>query len=300
MINTINSHIVLKENLEMIDYEDINDLRKTCIEYDNTYLKLEIDFKLSNPKKNNQGKNLNINEFMFYDSNKLIGYVGICDFGGDSLEVNGMVHPDYRRRGIFTKLISLVKYEFNKRDTTEMLLLSDNNSISGNEFIKKLNCSYKFSEYDMNLDMDVKNELNINDIEFKRVTNNNVNKLKSLNLEFFDEYDYEGISDYETNEGNSSSATYVMEMNNVIMGKVRLEINNGTGGIYGLEVLPNYRGNGYGRKLLILSINKLKESNINIVTLQVAAENKKALNLYKSCGFKENYTMNYYSIKKEM
>ena len=71
------------------------------------------------------------------------------------------------------------------------------------------------------------------------------------------------------------------------------------GGIYGLEVLPAYRGKGYGRELLILSIKKLKESNVKTINLQVEINNKNALNLYKSCGFKENYTMDYYRLKTD-
>ena len=84
----------------LIDFNDINNLKNACIDYDKIHLKLEIDYKLSNGEK--YGNNMNkINEFMFYDDNKLVGYAGICDFGGDEIEVNGMVHPDCRRRRIF-------------------------------------------------------------------------------------------------------------------------------------------------------------------------------------------------------
>src|SRR5690554_5198796 len=123
MSNSNNLFIKLKENLDENDYKDINILKNICEDYDETYLKLEIDFKLKNSNDRSDNSNL-INEFMFYEGNKLIGYAGIGSFG--SLEVNGMVHPDYRRKGIFSRLFSLVKDEFNKRNTNEMLLLSDN------------------------------------------------------------------------------------------------------------------------------------------------------------------------------
>lgn len=45
------------------DYVDINNLKDICIEYDNTFLKLEIDYKLSRANKNSDNLN-NINEFM--------------------------------------------------------------------------------------------------------------------------------------------------------------------------------------------------------------------------------------------
>ena len=69
-----NPFIKLKENLDKNDYSDINELKNICMEYDKTFLKLEIDFKMNNAGK--ISKNMkHINEFMFYNENILIGYV---------------------------------------------------------------------------------------------------------------------------------------------------------------------------------------------------------------------------------
>lgn len=286
-----NMFFKLKENLNNNDFNDINDLKSICFVHDNTNLKIEIDYKLSNVAKNNDKTSSIINEFMLYDDNKLIGYAGICDFGGEEIEVNGMVHPDYRRKGIFTRLFSLLKDEFNKRDNKAMLLLSDNNSVSGIEFIKNMTDDFSHSEYDMNLDMDATQNESFDNLIFRKALIGDINKIKEANFEFFSVNDIEDIS---------SGITYLLETDNIIIGKVRLEAIDNNGGIYGLEILPEYRGNGYGRELLILSIKKLKESNVKIINLQVETDNKNALNLYKSCGFKENYTMDYYRLKKEL
>lgn len=288
--------IILKENLDNNDCTDINNLKDICIENDKAYLKLETDYKYSNSNGNSENLN-NINEFMFYDGNKLIGYAGICDFGGEALEVNGMVHPDYRRKGIFTRLFSLVKDEFFKRESNKMLLLSDNNSIAGIEFTKKAGCDYDHSEYDMNLDMDITHEGKFDFLTFRKAEKDDLEKMAQVNFEFFNVFDFEEFAD-EKEDSCSSSYTYLLEKDNVVIGKSRLEINDNMGGIYGVEVLPEYRGKGFGKKLLIFSINKLKESNVNAINLQVETNNRNALNLYLSCGFKENYVMDYYSMSK--
>jgi ribosomal protein S18 acetylase RimI-like enzyme len=283
-----NYYIKLKETINENDFNEINDLKNTCAEHDNTQLKLEIEYKLSNSQKITKNVNA-INEFMFYDDDKLVGYAGICDFGGDEIEVNGMVHPEYRRRGIFTRLFSLVKDEFNKRNSKAMLLLSDHNSAGGISFIKKITDEYHHSEYDMNLDMDAIHRESFNNLVFRKAVKEDVAKIANESFEFFYDIDI---------DGTLLDSTYVLEAGNALIGKVRLEIVEDTGGIYGLEVLPAYRGKGYGRELLIRSINKLKESKVNSINLQVETENINALNLYKSCGFKENYTMDYYILKK--
>ena len=94
------------------------------------------------------------------------------------------------------------------------------------------------------------------------------------------------------------SINYLAEIGNKIIGKIRLEICDGQGGIYGFEVLPEFRGKGYGRAILMLSIEKLKEKKTKNIMLQVVVKNENALSLYKSCGFEEIYTMDYYEITK--
>jgi ribosomal protein S18 acetylase RimI-like enzyme len=59
-------------------------------------------------------------------------------------------------------------------------------------------------------------------------------------------------------------------------------------------VLPEYRGRGFGRELLLKGIAKLKEANAREIMLQVAAGNDRALGLYQSCGFVETSVMDYY------
>ncbi|MBB6215404.1 ribosomal protein S18 acetylase RimI-like enzyme [Anaerosolibacter carboniphilus] len=293
-----NLNIKLTGKLEENDYEDINNLQNLCLKVDQTALKLELDYKLGRGERKSENLN-NINEFMYYDRNKLIGYIGIGNFGGDTIEVNGMVHPDYRRRGVFKRLFSLVKDEWNKRESQKMLLLSDTNSISGLEFIKYTCASYDHSEYEMFLKSNARKNVLLNNVALRKATNNDAKEIAWQDSIYFDiEYKAEDISMPEEEE-KYGSVTYIAEIDNKTIGKVRLEIIDGIGGIYGLGVLPEYRGKGYGREILTCAIEKLKEKNAKDIMLQVSVKNKSALNLYQSCGFEETSTMDYYKISKK-
>jgi len=292
-----NIYIKLIEQLEEKDSLDIKELEDLCLKNDQASLKLEIDFKISRNKVENVKLN-NINEFMCYDNDKLIGYIGICNFGGDILEINGMVHPMYRRKGIFKKLFSLVKDEWSRRESKKMLLLSDNNSDSGLEFIKYTGANYEHSEYEMYLNKNFDISFKDRNVVLRKATNKDSKEIALQNSIYFNmEFKEDDITMVEEEE-NDNSFTYMAEINNKIIGKVRLEITNKTGAIYGLGVLPEYRSKGYGREILISAIEKLKERNVNEIMLQVLTKNKNALNLYKSCGFEETSTMNYYEILK--
>lgn len=296
MINIIeNTKIVIKNDIGEKEFDEISRLERICIESDNISFKLELDYKLKNIKNDKVGL-IQLNEFMYYINDELIGYLGISEFGGDVLEVSGMVHPDYRNRGIFTQLYRLVQDEFIKRDNREMLLLCDNKSSSGISFIKKAGGEYHHSEYDMTLDNEAFPEFKQHALNIRLATKEDANIIAIMNKDFFD------IDTEERDEaiiGNIENGTlFIAELDDISIGSVRIELNDGLGGIYGLGVLSKYRGKGYGRELIMWSAEKLMKIGADKVFLQVDTDNTNALNLYKSCGFKEDHVISYYSVRK--
>ena len=235
---------------------------------------------------------------MYYDNNELIGYISLCHFGGVTIEVNGMVHPEFRRRGIFRRLFHLVKDEWMKREVQNMLLLSDHNSISGQEFIKSTGACYEHSEYEMFLRNNPKQDRLLSNVVLRKANNNDAREIAYQNSIYFDsEYKDENIKMPEDEE-KCGMIIYIAEIGDKIIGKVNLEVSNGVGGIFGLGVIPDYRSKGYGREILNGAIEKLTARNSKEIMLQVATKNNKALSLYKSCGFVETSNMDYYQISK--
>ncbi len=299
MLEMINSYIKLKQNIDHHDYADINKLQKLCFEVDKTSLKLEIDYKLSRAE-GEKGALKDINEFLYYSNTELIGYIGIGYFGGVTLEVNGMVHPEFRRKGVFRRLFRLVNDEWVKRKVQNMLLLSDNNSVSGQEFIKSTEARYELTEYEMLLSRNAKQDRLQNKVALRKADNKDAREIAYQDSIYSEvEFKEEDIIMPEDDE-KCGMVTYLAEVDMKIIGKVRLEVSNSNdvGGIFGLGVLPDYRGKGYGREILIGAIDKLKKTNSKDIMLQVAANNSNALNLYKSCGFVETSVMDYFKISK--
>ncbi|MCF6410774.1 GNAT family N-acetyltransferase [Pseudalkalibacillus salsuginis] len=292
-----NPSIKLKGQLDQQDYEEINGLQKYCVMEDNVTLKLELDYKWSKALDKNVDMN-KINEFMFYDEGTLIGYIGVCQFGRETLEVNGMVHPEFRRMGVFNRLFSLVKDEWYKRKLTDMLLLSDNNSLPGLEFIKRTGALYDNSEYEMYLKGESNLGSALNNLILRKAINKDAKEIARQNTIYFQVESVEEDLILPEEEAKRGVDIFIVEIDNTIIGKVHLAVNDGIGGIYGLGVLPEYRRKGYGREILIKAIDYLNERQVNKIMLQVAVKNKNALDLYKSCGFVETSKMDYYKLSK--
>ncbi|WP_099468095.1 GNAT family N-acetyltransferase [Konateibacter massiliensis] len=302
MNKTINEPwIKLNHCLRQEDYDLIHSLQLHCSNEDQITLKLELDYKLSDTVNSTDKADIHdINEFMYFSGAQLVGYIGISAFGGaaSSLEITGMVHPDYRRQGIFSKLFELAIAEGRRRDSGNILLLCDRKSASGQKFLAKVGAVYNVSEFEMYLH-DESFEVSkkrLCDITLKKATNADAFEIANQNAVYFGdrlEEENENILLPEDEEKRGMTI-YLVKKDDQSIGKVHLQLVNGLGGIYGLGVLPKYRGNGFGRAILLEAIEKLKEINATEIMLQVATENATALNLYKSCGFRETSIMDYF------
>ncbi|MYL64301.1 GNAT family N-acetyltransferase [Bacillus hwajinpoensis] len=282
--------IKLTPSLNQEDYKEILRLKECCLEKEDVTLKLELDHKRNQSHNGSVDQN-KVNEFMFYDDHVLIGYMGICQFGSEALEVNGMVHPDYRRMGVFKRLFSYVQDEWNKRESKQMLLLCDRNSTPGIKFIKSTGAHYENSEYEMHLVGEASEAIDMTNLHFRKALKQDAKEIARQNAIYFhvnsEEASLEGMD------------VFLAEWNQSVIGKVHIELQNGVGGIYGLGVLPEYRRQGFGREILMKAVKKLREKQAQQILLQVAVKNKQALNLYQSCGFKETSTMDYFKLTKK-
>lgn len=296
--------IKLNGCLRQEDYDLINLLQLHCSNEDQITLKLELDYKLSDAVNSTGKINIrDINEFMYFSGTQLVGYIGISAFGGASAspEVTGMVHPNYRRQGIFSKLFELALAECRRRNTGSVLLLCDRKSASGQKFLEKVGAVYSISEFEMYLhdEPTEENKMRLCEIDFRKATNADAFEVARQNTIYFGnriEEENEDISLPEDEE-RRGMIIYLAEKDNQLIGKVHLQLVNGLGGIYGLGVLPEHRGKGLGRAILLGAIEKLKAANTTEIMLQVATENATALNLYNSCGFRETSVMDYFKLE---
>lgn len=295
--------IKLTEAIHKEDFPLIHALQEKCILEDQTALKLELDYKVGCAADVNPGPLKDINEFMYFDGEQLIGYVGICSGSTGTLEVNGMVHPDYRRQGVFTLLYTLVESEWKRRNSGTMLLLCDRNSVSGQAFMPRTGARYKTSEYEMYLDLDSFGKMDYpsRGISLRKATNSDAHEVARQNRIYFGlDTPGEDCAGGDINiimpedEEQRGLTNFLAQKDQEVIGKVNLQLTAAYGGIFGLGVLPEHRSQGYGREILVKAIAKLLEMGARKVMLQVEAQNSKALKLYESCGFVPASTMDYY------
>ncbi len=290
----IDHTIILKEFLTPHDCEDIKKLQEVCFNNDHTNLKLELEYKLTVPKHSEIGMK-KITEFLYYANGVLVSYLGICNFGGDVLELNGMTHPDWRRKGLFTKLFSLALSESKNDNQKKLLLLTDENSESGKAFIQHISGNYSFSEYRMKYFHNSNSEslyCQHPAIRLKTVEKTDIKEISRQNAIYFGTTEESEV--LVMDESMLTEGMFMIMLNDSVIGKIYTEYGENSAFIYGFGILPEFRRNGYGKAAFRAIMDVIKSKNIDDIQLDVESKNRNALNLYKGFGFQEMSVMNYF------
>lgn len=263
--------------------DEIKVLQQAVELHDNIELKLNWDM-LENRREEEQ------TDFLSYESGRLVGFLGLYSFGS-KIEVCGMVHPDYRRKGIFSRLFQDSHPALEK--ARHILLNTPANSESGKLWLDSITCTYEESEYMMKWegrvfpdpdesiflrpshkeDMEMKLELDVLCFDFKE------DEAKAYN----DRLERDGFQ----------KEFFMIVADGKTVGKIRIHNENERSEVYGFAILPEFQGKGYGRKALQEVVRKEVQREQSVY-LDVQPENEKALSLYTSTGFIKESQQDYY------
>ncbi|MGG1679974.1 GNAT family N-acetyltransferase [Neobacillus sp. NRS-1170] len=263
---------------------EIKALQEICEKDGGFQLKLNFDM-LENRTENRK------EDFFHYENGRLVGFLGSYGFG-NKVELCGMVHPDYRRKGIFSRLLEMGLEEAKNHNATTILLNAPSGSESGKEFLNTIPCTYSVSEYQMKWQ---KTEISVD----PNVTLRPSVSEKDWEAEIQLEVSCFGFSEKEAREfnqilrSNSGEENLIIEADGKTAGKMRVSESDGEAWIYGFAVFPELQGKGIGRKALSKVVLQETEKGSSIF-LEVEARNANALRLYESCGFRSYHSQDYY------
>lgn len=269
---------------------EIEHLMLVCNAHEGLDLKINLQILHSRPHDA-------INDFLYYEQDVLVGFLGLYSFNSDEGEISGMVHPASRRNGIFTALFRAALEECQHRNITHLLLIVEHASPSGQAFIGSLATTYDHSEYKMVLEEARLPSSFDERLQLREAREEDIPALTHITALAFD-LSESGVDWYSPAVlANSKHRYYVAVLDNVnVIGKLDVSLTERAGFIYGFGVLPEYRGRGYGRQLLARTIQTLLAMGKQQIALEVATVNKNALSLYQSCGFKETGSYDYYMV----
>jgi ribosomal protein S18 acetylase RimI-like enzyme len=271
----------------------IKRLAAICNHYEQIRLKLNWDaLELRNTSE--------ANDWLYYQDGQLVGFLGLYYFTMAEAELSGMVHPEYRRQGIFQLLVDQAKKACLQRGFPKMIFMNQRGSASGKAFVTQYGAEYRFSEYWMELDRSRFQEITIpvrTDICLHKAedTEDDLETLILIQTLGFG-LDEEEVRDHLMNAANNEHTTSLIVMcGKTPAGSIRYQNFSSVSFIYGFCMMPQYRGRGYGRYTLLHAITRIQAEVPDFpIILEVAVENEHALLLYQSCGFQIDNINDYY------
>ncbi len=263
-------------------------LRDLCNREDGLDLKVEVE---SAPWDRGSGPN----RFLYYLDGALVGFCSL-DEGGD-IEVCGMVHPAYRRRGIGRALLDAARSEARARGKSSILLIGEDGSPGARALAASVDAPREFAEHHMELHGPGPQPPAAPRVEMRRATLDDIDALTEITAAAFGDPEDFVRSRITADLPDPNQRFYVGWFEGRPVGSLKVYTHGPGAGIYAFGVRPADRGKGLGRAILTETIRLLQADGRDPMTLEVETENTPAVNLYLSCGFQTTTTYGYYRVE---
>jgi Acetyltransferase (GNAT) family. len=263
--------------------QEIKQLQQICENKDQIRLKLNEELLQTRNRDDRY-------QLLRYEDGVLIAFLGIYPFG-NKVELTGMVHPDHRRKGLFTRLFNEAILRVRQEGKENILLNTPKNSLSGQAFLKSVPCKLETTEYQMKWErMDL---LRSEDVKVRPSRGEDFPLEVELDRRCFGFSKQEAIQYNQEIRKDPASQCLIIEFEGKPVGKIRTEEQENGTWIYGFAILPEYQNRGIGRKALHL-VTRMESERGKDVYLEVEAKNERAIALYKSSGYRVIQAQDYF------
>lgn len=288
--------VVAKSVLSPAEIAECEQLVALCNSHDALHMQLSREMLEERSGKEND-------DFLYYQDDMLVGYLSLMSWGTEERELHiGVVHPNYRRQGIFRALLEAARAECISQGTRKFVLICEEASGSAIASVTALGARYTFSEHEMVL-ANFHDSMTFDDrLTLSPVRSSQIDALVTVQSRSFNDSEAFVLlmvaKFLQEPQRHFYLATFGEEGLSCRepVGVLRLDEFGAEIGIYAFGVLPEYRRRGYGRQMLEEVIREIRTRSQKTIKLEVDTRNTTAINLYHSCGFAIRTTYNYYVI----
>jgi ribosomal protein S18 acetylase RimI-like enzyme len=281
--------LIKSKGLSPTQFSQIRQLEAICNDFDGLTMKLNLE-TLRQRKQNE------INDFLMVEGEQLIGYLALFIFTKAEVEVSAMIHPAYRRRGLFKQLLAAAQAEVARRAIPHFLFICERGSVMAVPVMQALAARYDFSEYKMTLQPPVRSANLVPELVLRQVGPAELDLLAHMDVTCFN-VSFEAARQYIGSKlDDPHRRVWVAEIKGNIIGKIHVSVVENESYINAFCILPPYRGRGCGKTILSRTVERLVAEQHEIISLEVETENENALGLYKTIGFEVVTAYDYYRL----
>lgn len=227
--------------------------------------------------------------------------VGFCTLiGGDDpeLELCGVVHPAYRRRGIGRALLRAALESARRRlGPVRVLAICEDASAAGRAFVASAGGKHSFSENRMEITATPPAFQATKRLDVRAAGADEANELARVIAGSFGQAeDPNMVAEIVRDMTADGERYFLARLGDVAVGAFKIFVDKPKAYIYAFGVLPEYRRHGYGREILEDILPRLFAEGWTAVGLEVDADNTPAQALYRAVGFHDVTVYGYYTM----
>jgi ribosomal protein S18 acetylase RimI-like enzyme len=264
---------------------ELADLERRTVEADGGRLKLEWG------ELTTRSSDV-VSDLLWWDGERLLGFLGLYDFGAPTVELAGMVDPAARRRGIATALLDAALPILHDRAFQKVLLVTPRASVGGRAFALSRGAVLEHSEYALVLNGPPTGGASDPQVTLRPATVRDASEASRLLAAAFGEPPSDVIALLTA----PSERNLMIDYAGSPVGTLRLIRDGNATGVYGFAIDPAWQGRGIGRDVLRRVCEQARADGARQVRLEVAVDNERALGLYTSIGFTQVTTEDYYAL----
>lgn len=224
-------------------------------------------------------------DLLYFVEGKLVAYLALFVFKEDKAELNAIVHPEWRRQGIFSYLLEEAGLELNRRKISLCDFICYQSANVALNIAKQYSAVYKYSECEMRaIHKPVLDHLP--EMEFRVATQEDIKTLAEIDSACFHTNVRRMIERFKDSFEEKNRRIWIASVQGQYIGKAHVRFDDeNVAFIHDLGVLPAFQGKGYAKAMVMKLRELLKKEGHAQVALDVLKENQTAIKLYERCGF---------------
>ncbi len=268
---------------------ELNALESLCKQHDGYSIPIYWDL-LKNYRENAR-------DFYIYDQDQLIGYFSAFSFSENEFEISAMIHPHYRRQGIFSTHLREVQLLAAELEVERFTFVCPKNLTASKAALTAIGARYHFTEYTLRLLNDsVSLPPSTETTTLIEAGPDDCQVLAALDAKCFNSNETLMLQRFNEIISDTHRRTWLFMLENKPIGKIHLRIENGIVILHDLCILPEHQGFGYGFQMLQDTLRQLRVMRLRETQLTVNAHNENALRLYQKAGFEIQQVYEYYKL----
>ncbi|MBN2689280.1 MAG: GNAT family N-acetyltransferase [Gammaproteobacteria bacterium] len=222
----------------------------------------------------------------FYLVNKqIVAYLASFIFKKGEAEITAMVHPNYRRQGIFKKLLKKARSDLKNENLDKIIFICPHQATVIISYLEKLGAKLDHSELVMKLQTVPDSMMEIPNLNLESAERSELMKLVDLHVKCFPDPVDRTARRFVDGFIQPNRKIYKLILHGDMVGKVHVRWDQDRPFLHDLCITPSEQNKNYGQWMVQKIIKILKDQGYHKIYLEVLADNEPAKRLYEKTGF---------------